>query len=110
MCADGDGDGVPDPDDNCPIVSNPLQGDGDGDGVGDACDVCASEPDPQQADADSDGVGDACDACPSVPDPCPSVPASTILIRLLLFVTLVLAAARIASPSPGRPERRAGQA
>jgi Tol biopolymer transport system component len=36
---DGDGDGVPDLQDNCPDEANPDQADGDGDGVGDACDV-----------------------------------------------------------------------
>jgi cysteine-rich repeat protein len=35
--ADSDGDGVPDPIDNCPSVSNPDQTDSVGDGVGDAC-------------------------------------------------------------------------
>ncbi len=34
---DADSDGVPDPFDNCPSVSNPDQADSDGDGVGDAC-------------------------------------------------------------------------
>jgi penicillin-binding protein 1A len=37
--ADADGDGVPDPADNCPTVPNPDQADSDGDGVGDACDT-----------------------------------------------------------------------
>jgi hypothetical protein len=34
---DSDGDGVPDPIDNCPAVPNPDQADSNGDGVGDAC-------------------------------------------------------------------------
>jgi len=91
---DGDSDGVPDLQDNCPLVYNPSpQADGDGDGVGDACDLCATTPDPPtcygptaagspcshvgiqdscldlhsclQADADADGVGDLCDNCPA---------------------------------------------
>jgi len=35
---DGDGDGVPDSVDNCPLDYNPDQTDTDGDGIGDACD------------------------------------------------------------------------
>lgn len=34
---DTDGDGIPDPADNCPYVFNPDQADSVGDGVGDAC-------------------------------------------------------------------------
>lgn len=34
---DGDGDGVPDVDDNCATVANPGQADANGNGVGDAC-------------------------------------------------------------------------
>ncbi len=36
--ADGDGDGVIDCDDNCPVTPNPDQSDIDGDGLGDVCD------------------------------------------------------------------------
>jgi hypothetical protein len=39
---DGDGDGVPDASDNCPLHPNPDQADVDGDAVGDAC--CALLP------------------------------------------------------------------
>jgi hypothetical protein len=72
---DTDGDGVLDPDDNCPADPNPAQADTDGDGVGDACndasdadgdewadglDNCPGVANPGQADTDGDGVGDAC--------------------------------------------------
>lgn len=45
---DGDDDGVPDAQDNCPNISNPLQEDNDADTQGDVCDV----------DDDNDGVSD----------------------------------------------------
>ena len=35
--SDSDGDGRPDPSDNCPSVANSDQADGDADGVGNAC-------------------------------------------------------------------------
>jgi hypothetical protein len=43
---DGDGDGVGDEVDNCPVHHNPGQEDSDGDGVGDTCDpvVCTEDP------------------------------------------------------------------
>lgn len=37
---DGDGDGVADGRDNCPLVPNPDQADRDNDGIGDVCDKC----------------------------------------------------------------------
>lgn len=52
---DGDGDGVFDDDDNCPLVANPDQADADGDGIGDLCDRNAFAP----------GVGDAADPNPA---------------------------------------------
>ena len=45
---DLDGDGIPDGQDNCPTVFNPIRPIDNG----------------VQADADGDGIGDACDRCP----------------------------------------------
>ncbi|MFO0838082.1 MAG: thrombospondin type 3 repeat-containing protein [Phycisphaerae bacterium] len=73
-CPDADGDGIPDTEDNCPLVANPLQEDGDGDGVGNVCDNCptvANGPHAgpnNQLDTDGDGVGDVCDRCPGAND------------------------------------------
>jgi hypothetical protein len=92
---DGDGDGIPDEDDNCPTAYNPDQSDIDSDGIGDLCDVCPTDPsnecdpcpdpdddgvctpddncpwvaNPAQEDADGDGVGDLCDNCVVIPNP-----------------------------------------
>jgi hypothetical protein len=59
---DGDGDGVPDRNDNCPETTNPLQLDFDGDELGDACDP----------DDDNDFLDDALDCAPL--DPTQGVP------------------------------------
>ncbi len=84
---DGDGDGVDDVCDSCPLASDPGQEDTDGDGVGDVCDPCTdtdgdgfgntgfpantcpddncpSHSSTTQTDGDGDGVGDICDNCP----------------------------------------------
>ncbi len=54
---EADEDGIPDAEDNCPLVTNADQVDADGDGLGDACDP----------DRDGDGVDDAEDAFPEDP-------------------------------------------
>lgn len=79
--ADKDGDGVPDSEDNCPTVFNPIrpldidkQADSDGDGIGDACDKCPLTPGesctpPSSNDIDGDGVPNGEDNCPEDPNP-----------------------------------------
>jgi hypothetical protein len=57
---DEDGDGIADPQDNCPFTPNPLQEDTDADGLGDACDNCPIA-NPDQKDDDDNGTGDVCD-------------------------------------------------
>ncbi|MDQ3300134.1 MAG: lamin tail domain-containing protein, partial [Myxococcota bacterium] len=74
---DQDGDGLPDAEDKCPTVFDPIrpldgakQGDADDDGVGDVCDPCplnantttCAGVDPN--DRDSDGVPNSTDNCP----------------------------------------------
>jgi hypothetical protein len=78
VCADGDGDGVDDCNDNCPGIANAGQADADGDGVGDACDGCPDDPaktDPgtcgcgvADTDGDGDGTPDCIDGCPNDPN------------------------------------------
>lgn len=64
---DGDGDGVVDTVDNCPLVANPDQSDQDGDGIGDVCDEDldgdgapnqTEDGGPNGGDGNGDGVGD----------------------------------------------------
>jgi cysteine-rich repeat protein len=79
---DLDGDGIPNTQDNCRIIFNPVrpldngkQADSDGDGVGDACDVCplaanstsctAANP----LDDDGDGISTLTDNCPMLANP-----------------------------------------
>ena len=59
---DIDGDGISDPDDNCPTTPNAEQTDTDGDVIGDVCDNCPTTVNEDQTDSDGDGVGDACDS------------------------------------------------
>jgi hypothetical protein len=87
---DLDGDGVPDPEDNCPATPNPDQMDQDEDGQGNACDEdvdndglvntsdnCIFLPNADQSDIDGDGNGDVCDtdidgdSIPNPDDNCP---------------------------------------
>ncbi|MBN1770661.1 MAG: amidohydrolase family protein [Deltaproteobacteria bacterium] len=82
IAGDEDGDGIPDDEDNCPLIFNPIrpmdggvQADFDGDGVGDACDPCPLHPAvttcalPPREDLDADGVHDATDNCPRLRNP-----------------------------------------
>jgi hypothetical protein len=54
--ADDDGDGVPNLEDDCPMVADPDQIDADGDGVGDACEASI---DPCVIDSDGNGSPNA---------------------------------------------------
>ncbi len=80
--SDADGDGIPDANDNCPNVFNPVrpmddgkQSDFDKDGAGDACDPCPMNPNTtscaplNSGDIDGDGVLNANDNCPTTPNP-----------------------------------------
>jgi alpha-tubulin suppressor-like RCC1 family protein len=86
---DSDGDGVRDPEDDCPSTADADQSDSDGDGRGDACDGCPEDSSKWLAgdcgcgasdadrngngqsdcldDSDGDGVPDASDGCPLDP-------------------------------------------
>lgn len=79
LAGDIDGDGVPDKEDNCPLVPNLDQRDTNKNGIGDVCDGVVRDTDAdgvsddrdncpmtangRQEDADRDGVGDVCDNC-----------------------------------------------
>ncbi len=86
---DGDGDGIPDTDDNCPKVFNPIRPMDGG----------------KQPDADSDGAGDACDVCPLEPSAttcAPVVPMEPLpsLVSLTPANAFVRVASNMCLPSP----------
>ena len=58
VCSDADGDGVNEPVDNCPLVSNAGQADSDADALGDACEASYYGTDPLNSDTDGDGCKD----------------------------------------------------
>ena len=58
---DGDGDGIPDAEDNCPEVPNADQSDVDEDGPGDVCDNCMWRVNTAQDDCEPDYCGNLCD-------------------------------------------------
>ena len=79
MLADGDGDSVISPTDNCPDIANADQINSDGDALGNACDPdddndaipdpddnCPLVANPGQENSDLDGIGNACDNCTAV--------------------------------------------
>ncbi len=73
-CADTDGDGHYDYEDNCRGTFNPAQNrsdctDTDGDGIEDSFDNCAEIPNSSQTNTDGDPFGDACDVCPFLNNP-----------------------------------------
>ena len=88
---DGDGDGIPDDVDRCPLDPEDKDGfqdedgcpdpDNDNDGIVDAMDACPNNPGPLEnrgcpvLDRDGDGISDDRDKCPEVPgvppDGCP---------------------------------------
>jgi hypothetical protein len=58
---DSDGDGTPDPVDNCVAVHNSSQADGDTDTTGDACDRCPYFATFDNTDTNVNGRGNACE-------------------------------------------------
>lgn len=54
---DGDGDGVADAQDNCPVIVNPSQEDSDSNGVGDACDGVGGAGNPAGGAPGDDSAG-----------------------------------------------------
>lgn len=71
---DTDGDGVPDPVDNCVATVNPNQADGNGDGLGDACDLTGVEEAEEEAGVIRFGMNRA--------EPNPFRPSTTLSFTL----------------------------
>ena len=109
---DGDGDGVPDHRDNCPVVPNPDQGDRDGDGVGDACAPCPGGcDDGDRCTDDACAPGGVCrhDPVPGCVPTCTMAPTfasvACRLIGLSATVTVSVANEAIRGPLLGRIAR-----
>jgi len=75
---DGDGDGIPDGEDNCPELENPTQIDSDSDGSGDECDDTPYPAEIITVDSIIEEVIGGVDV-PPVEDSCPVGPESTKL-------------------------------
>lgn len=116
---DSDQDGIPDSEDNCPYVFNPIQleqgeGDGlgnacdpddDGDGVDDDADNCPSIPNPDQEDVDGDRAGDVCDNAPLI-GPYTVIPIAVVAVVLILLFTSSLLIRTLISKAQSVKRRR----
>src|SRR5262245_50288272 len=76
---DPDGDGVRDPNDNCPTTANADQHDEDGDAVGDRCDNCPTVGNGNQQNTGETGAGQAADGAGDACDPFPTRPGNDLL-------------------------------
>lgn len=105
--SDQDKDGIIDPQDNCPRLSNPQQEDQDVNQIGDACedfdrdgitnisDNCSHFPNIDQRDTDGDRIGDPCDTYENrVTERNPWLPWAGIGIAVLVLITLYTVMAR----------------
>ncbi len=79
---DDDGDGVPDEDDNCPLVANADQADWNGDGVGDACSLDEQPPFEELPPGEQEPMGCSCAAESGSPG------AGSLAMGLMLFLAL----------------------